>query len=98
MKIYKLILSDRNLLYLIYSGHISLKLRPHTDSDGVVVDLIIIPDLSLFQDFPPTLRQIESPFMAETLLSTGSGREFGGFHFDIINFLFNILQLSWMII
>ena len=56
--------------------YISLKLRPHTDGDGVVIDLIIIPDLSFSQDFPPTLQQVEGPFMAETFLG-----EFGEFHF-----------------
>ena len=72
-------------IYFI-SGHFSLKLRPHTDGDGVVTDLLIIPDLSFSQDFPPTLQQVEGPFMAETLL--------GDFHFYITNILCNIHSLQ----
>ena len=58
----------------------SLILRTHTDSDGVVTDLIVMTHLSFMQNFPPTLQHVEGPVMAETLLSR-SGRQFQEFHF-----------------
>ena len=61
---------------LIDNRNISLKLRPHTDGDGVVTYLIIIPHFSFFKNFPTILQQVEGPFMAETLIG-----DFGEFHF-----------------
>ena len=82
--------------YIEWSGHISLKLRPHADCDGVVIDQILITDFSFSQDFPPALQEVEGPLMAETLLSL-SRRESGRkFHFYITNILRNI-NLIWYI-
>ena len=79
-----------------YAGYICLKLRPDIDGDGVVSDLIIIFQLSLSSDFPPTLKQVESPFMAQTILyKRESCREFEGFHLLNHNLLYNIRNLSY---